>query len=145
MITVGRILAAIRRQKDFQQGMLHKHLDNLISLGGIRDIETGRIPYIEPKILVIWLEWLELAPNECEYLVQENVRCLIYHQLSEIKALKVRPMLLRAMADTVALCVRGKPIDVTKITSTMTVQNLPHLLIRPPYIDTLVSAINNKE
>lgn len=144
MITVGRILAAIRREKEYQQSMLHKAVGHLTGIGAIRDAEAGRNPYIEPKLLAAWMEWLELTPMECEFLVQENVRCLVRSQLSANKALKVRPQLLAAISDLVALLTRGKPVEVTKITAELTRHNLPHLLIRPPYIDATIARINKE-
>jgi len=141
MITVGRILAAIRRDKQYQQGALHTHLKEYISLGQLRLIESGHTHYIDPVVLHKWLEWLELPPEQCEYLIQDNIRCLVRHQLSDVKLLKVKPQLLAAIADLVSLITRGKPIEIDRVVGQLTTHNLPHLLTRPAYIDTMINRV----
>ena len=144
MITVGRILAAIRRSKEYQQNGLHVELRDVCSLGQLRDIEAGRTTYIKPTILFKWMQWLELSEIECEFLVQENIRCLCRNELG-VNALKVRPQLLAAVADLTALLVRGKKIKVDTVTAEITKHILPHLLQRPPYIDSIMTRISKEQ
>jgi hypothetical protein len=139
MIPVGKILANIRRNKGYQQSGLVHHLRQECSVGQVRDIEVGRTKYIKPVILFKWLEWLELSPTESEYLVQENVRCLLRDQLKEVKILQVKPNLLAAVADLCAMLTRGKNLDTNLVAAEMAKHILPHLLIRPPYIDTMIN------
>ena len=139
MIPVGKILANIRRNKGYQQSGLVAHLHEDCSVGQIRDIEVGRTKYSKPVILFKWLEWLDLDPKECEYLVQENVRCLIRDQLKEVKILQVKPNLLAAVADLCAMLTKGKQIDTNLVAAELAKHILPHLLIRPPYIDTMIN------
>lgn len=142
MIRVGKILAYIRKHKDFKQSALIARLKEYRSEGQIRDIEAGRTAYIDPPLLFAWLEFLELQPNECEFLVQENVRCSVRSELEQIKVFKVRPQILAAIADLGALLTRGKPIEILKVIADVNKHNLPYLLIRPPYIDAVVTSIN---
>lgn len=144
MIRVGKILAYIRKQKDFKQSALVARLNEYRSEGQIRDIEAGRTAYIDPSLLIAWLEFLELTPAECEFLVQENVRCLLRSELEQIKVFKVRPQILASIADLGALLTRGKPIEILKIVADVNKHNLPHLLVRPPYIDAVITSINKE-
>lgn len=145
MIPVGKILGRIRRSKDYQQNGLHAALYDVCSLGQIRDIEAGRTKYIKPVVLFRWMEWLELNPMECEFLVQENVRCLCRDELGQCKALAVRPQLLAVMADLAALLTRGKQIGVQEVTAQITKHILPHLMQRPPYIDSIMTTISKEQ
>jgi len=139
MMPVGKILANIRRNKGYQQSGLVAHLHEDCSVGQIRDIEVGRTKYIKPVILFKWIEYLELSPAESEYLVQENIRCLIRDQLKDIKILQTKPNLLAAVADLCAMLTRGKQVETNLVAAELAKHILPHLLIRPPYIDTMIN------
>lgn len=145
MIKVGRILAAIRKDKGFTQGSLIKQVKQYCSEGQIRDTEAGRTAYIAPVVLHNWLEFLELSEPECEFLIQENVRCLIRSELEAIKAFKVKPHLLAPIADLGAMITRGKLIDTTTVAAEINKHILPHLYIRPPYIDSVITRINKEQ
>lgn len=145
MITVGKILAAIRRNKDYQQNALHAELQSVCSLGQIRDIEAGRTHYIKPKLLIVWIDWLELTELESQFLLQENIRCLYRHELQNIGVLRVKPQLLAAIADLVAMVTCGKQIELGTVVTEITKHNLPHLLRRPPYIDSIMTTISKEQ
>lgn len=142
MIPVGKILAAIRKNKDYQQNSLHLALKDVCSLGQLRDIEAGRTQYIKPQILTKWMEWLELNEIECQFLIQENLRCLVREELSTSNMLKVRPQLLGSLADLTVLIGQNKQIDIRQVSAEITKHILPHLLKRPPYIDAIMDRIN---
>lgn len=145
MITVGQILASIRRNKDYQQKELHKALSESCSLGQIRDIEAGRTPYIKPRILIKWIDWLELSELESQFLLQENIRCLFRHELKDIGILRVNPQLLGAIADLITAITGGKQVEVGTVVAELTRHNLPHLLRRPPYIDSIMTIISKEQ
>lgn len=139
MITVGLILANIRRNKGYQQTVLLSTLKQAASVGQIRDIEAGRTAYIKPPLLLAWMDWLELTELEREFLVQENVRCHYRHELKQVNILKAKPQLLAVFADIATLATKGANIDTTQIVAELVKHTLPHLLKRPPYVDTIMS------
>lgn len=145
MMKVGKILAYIRKDKGFTQGSLIKQIKQYCSEGQIRDIEAGRTAYIPPVVLNNWMEFLELSEVECEFLVQENIRCLLRDELKDIPGLKTRIQLSAAIADLASMLVRARTIDIATVATEINKHVLPYLYIRPPYIDSVITRINKEQ
>lgn len=145
MIKVGKILAYIRKDKGFTQGALIKYVKDYCSEGQVRDIEAGRTAYIKPVLLLAFMEFLELNEIECEFLVQENVRCLLRDELKDISGLKNRKQLVAAIADLATMLVRARTIDTTTVAAEINKHTLPYLYKRPAYIDSILTSISKDQ